>query len=586
MRPRDDWKTTPGQKLTRRRFLGAGASAAALAGLSLTGCGGGSSERDDGEEQAAQGTASPTPEPADDDRAPTPQGEALTPLTVSGFVFSDGQFDPHKTQVGALHGQQAFVYSRLLSYRDQAEAEMEPDLAESMPEQPDNETYVFHLRPDARWHDRSPVEGRRVTADDVRHSLERQIAGDGSFVRRQRWDIIDSIETPSDEEIVITTTEPFAGSLARLADPGAFIVPPEFDRGEAAFGASRQVGSGPFTWIEWDERNFASVARNDDWFRGRPQVAGVTLVEPRDSATVEAMLRVRELDVAFLGAVQADRLMNAIPQLQRQHIGNAMFFGMRFYTPLPPFNDPRFRTALSVAMNRRELVELLFQGAGEPNAWVSWPVTKWALSQSELSDFPGYRLGSGGRDQDIADARALLDAMRSDDIDVPSKLTLHAELTSEEELHLGSRIARHVWEALDIEIQLEWVPINELVERHFAGDAPWIAGPDTGWLDLDDWVYPYFHSTGMQNSFALRDEDLDALIESQRAEFDTDARRETGREIQRALLEINAGVNLVSERVVALSWPYVRDFPLDITDGYQDRFSRCWIDTSDPTYRR
>jgi len=41
----------------------------------------------------------------------------------------------------------------------------------------------------------------------------------------------------------------------------------------------------------------------------------------------------------------------------------------------------------------------------------------------------------------------------------------------------------------------------------------------------------------------------------------------------------------VSERVVTLSWPYVKGFPLDTADGYQDRLADCWIDRTDPAFR-
>ena len=117
-------------------------------------------------------------------------------------------------------------------------------------------------------------------------------------------------------------------------------------------------------------------------------------------------------------------------------------------------------------------------------------------------------------------------------------------------------------------------------------DPPGAAGvpPDNGPVDLDDWVYPYFHSEGTQNTFAIRDDSLDALIVSQRTELNEDARREIGFQIQRQVLDQNYGVNFVSERLVALSWPYVRDFPLDVADGYQRNMASAWIDKSDPTY--
>ncbi|MGH2609928.1 MAG: hypothetical protein ACRDHF_12685, partial [Tepidiformaceae bacterium] len=107
----------------------------------------------------------------------------------------------------------------------------------------------------------------------------------------------------------------------------------------------------------------------------------------------------------------------------------------------------------------------------------------------------------------------------------------------------------------------------------------------TGWIDLDDWVYPYFHSQGTKNTFPLRDTDMDALIDAQRMELEGEARRELGFQIQRRLLELNVGVNFVSERVIALTRSYVRNFPLDISDGYQHQFADCWLDPSDEDFR-
>ena len=75
------------------------------------------------------------------------------------------------------------------------------------------------------------------------------------------------------------------------------------------------------------------------------------------------------------------------------------------------------------------------------------------------------------------------------------------------------------------------------------------------------------------------------MLERQRAEFDPDARQSIGWELQRQLLSLNPGVNFVSERIVSLRWPYVRDFALDVTDGYQARFAQTWVDTEDKTYR-
>jgi ABC-type transport system substrate-binding protein len=256
---------------------------------------------------------------------------------------------------------------------------------------------------------------------------------------------------------------------------------------------------------------------------------------------------------------------------------------MRFFIPQAPYNDVRFRTAVTIALDRRKMLEEFFGGSGEVNPWISWPINRWTLPQSELNGLPGYRPGTGGRDQDISDARALLEAFKSAS-KLPDDIALFVADDAEQSLHLGSIMKQQLKDTLDLNITVYPMPIAELSKRLLDGQAPWAAGPDNGWIDLDEWVYPYFHSEGTKNSFPLRDSGIDGLIVAQRTELDESQRREIGYEIQRRLLKLNVAANFVSERVVALAWPYVRNFPLDASDGYQHRFADCWIDRNDPSF--
>jgi peptide/nickel transport system substrate-binding protein len=310
----------------------------------------------------------------------------------------------------------------------------------------------------------------------------------------------------------------------------------------------------------------------------------VTVFQPKNTEEVEADLRTKKLDVALVGRPQADRLKKVVPALQESTIGHSLFFGMRFFLPQAPYNDARFRAAVSIALDRRDMLQQFFAGSGEVNPWVSWPITRWSLPQAELANTPGYRPGANGRAADIAEAKALLAAFAAEKT-VPDDLPLFVLDDAEKNLRMGSIMRDQLRDSLGLKVTIYPVPIGELISRLLTGQAPWAAGPDNGWVDLDDWVFPYFHSTGTKNSFPIRDADLDKLIEGQRAELDEARRREIGFEIQRKLLALNAGVNFVSERVVALGWSYVRDFPLDTSDGYQHRFADCWIDRSDPNFR-
>src|SRR5262245_56078587 len=79
-------------------------------------------------------------------------------------------FDPHLTRAFMTMTTLSFVYSKLLRHKAGAGVTpgtfaLEPDLAERW-EQPDDTTYVFHLRRGVRWHNKPPVNGRELTAED------------------------------------------------------------------------------------------------------------------------------------------------------------------------------------------------------------------------------------------------------------------------------------------------------------------------------------------------------------------------------------------------------------------------------------
>jgi ABC-type oligopeptide transport system substrate-binding subunit len=183
---------------------------------------------------------------------------------------------------------------------------------------------------------------------------------------------------------------------------------------------------------------FASVARNPKWHGGndRPNLDGVTVFQPKNTSEVEADLRTKKLDVALVGRPQADRLKKAVPALQESTIGHCCSWHA-LLPPQFPYNDPRFRAALSIALDRRDMLQQFFAGSGEVNPWVSWPITRWSLPQAELANTPGYRPGANGRAADIAEAKTLLAAFASEK-SIPEDLPLFVLDDAETNLRMGS----------------------------------------------------------------------------------------------------------------------------------------------------
>jgi hypothetical protein len=192
----------------------------------------------------------------------------------------------------------------------------------------------------------------------------------------------------------------------------SFIVPPELTANGREITVLDQVGSGPFRFVEWNEGVFGSVSRNPNWHggSGRPYLDGVTAIQPRDASTVEAGLRTKQLDVAFVGSPTANRLRAVIPSLIERPMGTSSSWGCASSS-----SRRRTPTRACAALFHRAQPPRdgagVFAGSGDINPWISWPVKRWTPPQSELQAIPGYRPGDGGRAQDIVDARAMLAAV-------------------------------------------------------------------------------------------------------------------------------------------------------------------------------
>ena len=117
-------------------------------------------------------------------RAQTPKRGGTFRLVLQSDPVTG--FDPHQTISFVTMVPLSFAYSRLVKVKAGPSVKpmtypIEPDLAESWT-QPDDKTYVFKLKKGVRWHPKPPVNGRELTADDVKYTYERflTIKGNGN----------------------------------------------------------------------------------------------------------------------------------------------------------------------------------------------------------------------------------------------------------------------------------------------------------------------------------------------------------------------------------------------------------------------
>ena len=172
-----------------------------------------------------------------------------------------------------------FHYSKLLQAVSSGEgvnagniAQFENDLAASMSERPDAITYIFPVREDARWHDIEPLNGRRVTTDDIWDSYRRfhQLSD-----RAEDWDRVveNASAIPQERTIRFDLREPYAPFLTLVGSSShLWINPPEIV--EDGTVASRPIGSGPWIFESYQPDELMSWRRNPAWHRSRDFVSG------------------------------------------------------------------------------------------------------------------------------------------------------------------------------------------------------------------------------------------------------------------------------------------------------------------------
>jgi peptide/nickel transport system substrate-binding protein len=610
--------------LTRAAGVGAG-----LAALSLVGCGGG----DDGTTPTpgASPAASPTGSAATATTGEPGQlfhrwGDGPHPALVAatarggvnrGFGYEPmtlDTFDPHQTQFGPTYSMHSLVFSKILKYWDAYHGIRQPDLAEAMPEMPDNLTYVIKIRDGVRFHSSEKIQqqfpdvaGRQLTAEDVKYSIERQI-NDASpkrslYYRATQWETIDKIELVDALTLRITTKKPTAPFMHYLADSNNYVIAKELvDPAKDEMNSlDKMVGSGPFMLEKFVGLQAIRVARNPDWFAkddladqgisDRPLIDAAEYIwQPADDTSVEVAFRSKQVDLTWYSDnTTPDRIAQETGAFIDECISgswiNSRLLVADSAAAKSPFKDLRLRQALNIGIDRSRLGQQIYQGSCQLVPPVAQALVGWSLPLDELTKRPGWRFKREEREQDLVQARQLWEAGGG-----PSIGSVDVMYPAIPDIMKTSfpQFQRQLKEALDFEVKghLDPTGYTEIGQAALQKRMILSFNLDNGFLEPDDYLYTYFHSTGPKNSFNLSDPTLDQMLEAQREEFDEERRRELVYDIQRYLLDnVVARLDYIALINRGTRWPYCKN--MQYAPWFGDLYCRAdvWLDSSDPTFQ-
>jgi len=325
--------------------------------------------------------------------AQTPRKGGVLRLTVQADPL---HFDPHQTISFLTMVPLSFVYSRLVKVKAGPSVKpmtypIESDLAESWMQQNDT-TYIFRLKKGVRWHPKPPVNGRELTAADVKYTYDRFLRVTGN-PNKPVLEYVDKVEAPDKYTVKFTLKEPNAWFLDLLASTSTWIIAKECVE---KFGdlkkAESVVGTGPWMLERWEPNVRLVYVRNPNYFvPGLPYADGVDVLIDKDPASRLATWLASKTDfgpeyqhaVRWLDAPVARQRKAGLQTAEYTWLTSG---ATGFKLANPPFNDVRFRRALARATNVGEVFESLAfsQGHWTPNPIVPAAFADWSIPVDQL----------------------------------------------------------------------------------------------------------------------------------------------------------------------------------------------------------
>jgi peptide/nickel transport system substrate-binding protein len=401
----------------------------------------------------------------------------------------------------------------------------------------DYKTITMKLRDDIKWSD-----GQPITADDFIFTYQMWVDPKNTVSSIRPYDLIDSMEAPDKQTVVIHFKDPYAPWEAQLWKGllPAHILKPVFEKDgsldKAAWNNAPTVGCGPYVFKEWQSGSFARFVASDNYWLGKPKIDEIFMRFVPDDASMLNAMKAGDGDLAAFppySDIPAYKTAGLNLITEPSGFNESWFFMINKDKSNPALLDVRVRQAIAMAFDREKLNKDLHYGLTKVPAsywdslpfWNDPPVQNYPYDPEgakKLLDEAGWKVGADGvREKD------------------GKKLTLRYGTTIREDRQNVQAIAQQELAAVGIKLELSSYEDNVFF-ADFANNGP----AATGKVDIQEWsddpafpdpdIYywlcseiPTAEKPSGQNSFYLCDPELDALITLQATQLVVSERQKT-----------------------------------------------------------
>ncbi len=258
------------------------------------------------------------------------------------------------------------------------EAQIIPGLADSWDVSDDGLTYTFHLHEGVTFQNGDPF-----TADDVVYTVNRMmdpatlakntdiyydiVEGATEFYNGEA-DSVSGVTAIDDLTVQFKLVEAYAPFLSCLATPGGSIYNRESTEGVDDFGVNPSVcfGTGPFQVTEWELGSKVTMVANPNYFKGAPQIDGITMFIVGDADTQRLMFEKGEVDVFNFDYAESQLQWFLDNGYEDQIVSGsrAGTYYFMFNTAIEPLNNANVRKALQMSVDRQAILDAMYNGEG------------------------------------------------------------------------------------------------------------------------------------------------------------------------------------------------------------------------------
>jgi peptide/nickel transport system substrate-binding protein len=389
----------------------------------------------------------------------------------------------------------------------------QPSLAESW-DNPDELTWIFHLRQGVKFHD-----GSDLTAEDVKYTYDTIRDPNFGAVYAANYSSIQEVIAVDEYTVQFNLSEPYSPILSNNMELS--IVPAEADSIETF--ANHPIGTGPFIFKDWVKNEKITLVANPDYWGGAPKLAGVEFYTiPSNDTRVSAL---ESGDVDFVHTPLTPQDVARIKNDDRFNVDELTGLGITFaaFNHKSEFlGDRQVRVGLSYFLDKETMASELSQGLELPGQSILIPNT-WFYD----GDVPGIPF-------DIEQGKAVLAEAGWTDTDGDGildkdgkKLTVRLSTYTQDDLKMQYvEYMQNLFTQGGVDAQVvtgEWATFIADVQ---SGNYDIAVFGMLNLFDPDKYTYNYLRSTAGSNWGGFSNTEFDALVELARTVSDQAERKD------------------------------------------------------------